>query len=412
MRTPECKSANPQKRVAMTTKRMIQTLSSFLDGFFIVILVFFWYLALPICTTQMVTVPQGSIAAIITSLSNNGFEVNQFDKNILRFLGKPQYGIIDMSAGIRGVSTECSLEPRDKSIANLTQSLAQNQNTEQNIGQNQTQNQASGLQKSQNPQDFLDIPNQNLSISHSSQNPAQSIFENAKILHTISKGDFLYLLTSAKAAQSQITLIPGETMYFFLRDISQKFSLNEGLLKKAFKQYSPYQEGVILPDTYKIPNGINEEEIIKNLVSFSLNKHKNLAKKMLGRYDEKEWFKYVAMASIIQKEAASIDEMPLVSAVIYNRLKLGMPLQMDGSLNYGEFSHSRVTPERIRKDKSPFNTYLNKGIPPTPVGSASIEAIKAALNPAKVDYLYFVRNKQGKHSFSKTYKEHKENFKK
>lgn len=378
MRTPEYKSANPQKRVAMTTKRIIQTLSSFLDGFFIVILVFFWYLALPICTTQMVTVPQGSIAAIITSLSNNGFEVNQFDKNILRFLGKPQYGIIDMSAGIKGVSTECGLEPRDKSIANITQNLAQSQNVE----------------------------NQNLAQA------SQSTFESAKIFHTISKGDFLYLLTSAKAAQSQITLIPGETMYFFLKDISQKFSLNEERLKKAFKQYSPYQEGVILPDTYKIPNGINEEEIIKNLVSFSLNKHKNLAKKMLGKYDEKEWFKYVAMASIIQKEAASIDEMPLVSAVIYNRLKLGMPLQMDGSLNYGEFSHSRVTPERIRKDKSPFNTYLNKGIPPTPAGSASIEAIKATLNPAKVDYLYFVRNKQGKHSFSKTYKEHKENFKK
>lgn len=360
------------------TKRIIQTLSSFLDGFFIVILVFFWYLALPICTTQMVTVPQGSITAIITSLSNNGFEVNQFDKNILRFWGKPQYGIIDMSAGIKGVSTECGLEPRDKPSANITQSLAQSQN----------------------------LKNQNLAQA------SQSTFESAKIFHTISKGDFLYLLTSAKAAQSQITLIPGETMYFFLKDISQKFSLNEERLKKAFKQYSPYQEGVILPDTYKIPNGINEEEIIKNLVSFSLNKHKNLAKKMLGKYDEKEWFRYVAMASIIQKEAASIDEMPLVSAVIYNRLKLGMPLQMDGSLNYGEFSHSRVTPERIRKDKSPFNTYLNKGIPPTPVGSASIEAIKAALNPAKVDYLYFVRNKQGKHSFSKTYKEHKENFKK
>lgn len=375
MRTPEYKSANPQKRVAMTTKRIIQTLSSFLDGFFIVILVFFWYLALPICTTQMVSVPQGSIAAIITSLSNNGFEVNQFDKNILRFLGKPQYGIIDMSAGIKGVSTECGLEPREKSIIG---NLAQSQKVE----------------------------NQNLAQA------SQSTFESTKIFHTISKGDFLYLLTSAKAAQSQITLIPGETMYFFLKDISQKFSLNEERLKKAFKQYSPYQEGVILPDTYKIPNGINEEEIIKNLVSFSLNKHKNLAKKILGKYDEKEWFKYVAMASIIQKEAASIDEMPLVSAVIYNRLKLGMPLQMDGSLNYGEFSHSRVTPERIRKDKSPFNTYLNKGIPPTPVGSASIEAIKATLNPAKVDYLYFVRNKQGKHSFSKTYKEHKENFKK
>ncbi|MGX2971698.1 endolytic transglycosylase MltG [Helicobacter sp. T3_23-1059] len=357
----------------MTRKRIIQTLSNFLDGVFIVILVFFWYLALPICTTQMISVPKGSIAGIITSLSNNGFEVNQFDKNILRFLGKPQYGIIDMSTGIKGVSIACDIQENlsDKSFNEISQT------TNQNLSHLQMLNDIDSSTK-----------------------------------YNISKGDFLYLLTSAKAAQSQITLIPGETMYFFIRQIAHKFSLSKEKLEVAFKQYSPYIEGVILPDTYKIPNGISEEEIIKNLVSFSLQKHKNLSIKMLGRYNQNEWFRYVAMASIIQKEAASIEEMPFVSAVIYNRLKLGMPLQMDGSLNYGEFSHSKVTPERIRKDKSQFNTYLNKGVPPTPVGSASINAIKAALNPAKVDYLYFVRNKEGKHSFSKTYKEHKENFKK
>mgnify|MGYP002524289682 CR=1 FL=1 len=321
----------------------------------------------------MVSVPKGSIAGIITSLSNNGFEVNQFDKNILRFLGKPQYGIIDMSTCIKGVSIACDIQENlsDKSSNEISQT------TNQNLSHLQMLNDIDSSTK-----------------------------------YNISKGDFLYLLTSAKAAQSQITLIPGETMYFFIRQIAHKFSLSKEKLEAAFKQYSPYIEGVILPDTYKIPNGISEEEIIKNLVSFSLQKHKNLSMEMLGRYNQNEWFRYVAMASIIQKEAASIEEMPFVSAVIYNRLKLGMPLQMDGSLNYGEFSHSKVTPERIRKDKSQFNTYLNKGVPPTPVGSASINAIKAALNPAKVDYLYFVRNKEGKHSFSKTYKEHKENFKK
>lgn len=113
----------------------------------------------------------------------------------------------------------------------------------------------------------------------------------------------------------------------------------------------------------------------------------------------------------MQKEAADIGEMPLVSAVIYNRLKAKMPLQMDGSLNYGEFSHSKVTPERIRNDKSVYNTYKNRGIPPYPVGSASLDAILATIRPANVDYLYFVRDRStGKHSFSKTYKEHIKNF--
>ena len=102
--------------------------------------------------------------------------------------------------------------------------------------------------------------------------------------------------------------------------------------------------------------------------------------------------------------------MPLVSAVIFNRLKLKMPLQMDGSLNYGAYSHTKITPQRIRTDPTPFNTYRNKGIPPYPVGSASIEAIRAAVNPADVDYLYFVRNKNGVHTFSTTYKEHLDNI--
>ena len=104
--------------------------------------------------------------------------------------------------------------------------------------------------------------------------------------------------------------------------------------------------------------------------------------------------------------------MPKISSVIYNRLKKDMPLQMDGTLNYGEYSHTKVTPKRIKEDKSPFNTYLNRGLPPYPVSSVSIEAIKSAIHPAKTDFLFFVKNKNGTHSFSKTYKEHLKNIKK
>ena len=79
---------------------------------------------------------------------------------------------------------------------------------------------------------------------------------------------------------------------------------------------------------------------------------------------------------------------------------------MDGTLNYGEFSNLKVTPERIKNDTSRYNTYKYAGLPPHPVSSVSVDALKAAIFPAKSDYLYFVRDKSGKHTFSKNYDEH------
>ena len=79
---------------------------------------------------------------------------------------------------------------------------------------------------------------------------------------------------------------------------------------------------------------------------------------------------------------------------------------MDGTLNYGVYSNQKVTPERIRNDKSKYNTYIHNGIPHQPVSTVSKEALRAAIFPATSDYLYFVRNKKGVHTFSKTYQEH------
>lgn len=271
--------------------------------------------------------PQGSIAGIITYLSKNNFDINDLDKYILRIMGKPQSGWIDIG------------------------------NTE------------------------------------------------------LTKGGFLYKLTKSKAALQDITLIPGETMYFFIQDASKAFGLSEKSLWNAYNKYSPFPDGVILPNTYKIPIGISANYLMQYLVNQSMSKHKELAIKVLGEFDEKQWFRYVTMASIVQKEAADTEEMPIVAAVIYNRIKLGMPLQMDGSLNYGKYSHIRVTPARIKTDNTPYNTYKYRGVPPYPVGSVSMDAILAVINPANVKYLYFVKTKTGKHVFASSYKEHLKNIK-
>ncbi|WP_415407715.1 endolytic transglycosylase MltG [Sulfurovum sp. CS9] len=224
--------------------------------------------------------------------------------------------------------------------------------------------------------------------------------------------DFLYKLTNAKAMIHKVTLIPGETSELFLDMLSQKLKLDKGKLQKYYQEFSPYPEAGIYADTYYIPYGIKEKHLMHFLVRESEKKYKSISEKIYGNYNQKQWQKVLIIASIIQKEAANNQEMPLVSSVIYNRLKKGMRLQMDGTLNYGKYSHIKVTPERIRTDKSTFNTYKHKGLPPSPIGAISLSAITAAIKPAKTDYLYFMKNDKGVHDFAKTFKKHRKNVRK
>ncbi len=103
--------------------------------------------------------------------------------------------------------------------------------------------------------------------------------------------------------------------------------------------------------------------------------------------------------------------MPLVSSVIQNRIKKGMKLQMDGTLNYGKYSHVKVTSSMIKEDKSTYNTYLYGGIPPAPVCNVSFDAIRAAIFPAESNHLYFMKSKNGSHDFTCNYSTHLTNIK-
>jgi len=226
----------------------------------------------------------------------------------------------------------------------------------------------------------------------------------------INRINFLQKLTSATEAFQVITLIPGETRPIFLKEVAKKTKLNYDALEISYDKYSNYKEAGIMPETYHLPTNIKEDKLIDFLVKQSEKRYKELANKYLNSYEKKEWLKYLTIASIIQKEAANNKEMPIVASVIYNRLKKNMALQMDGTLNYGKYSHLKVTSKRIKTDKSKFNTYLNKGLPPYPICTASIEAIKASLKPAKTNYLYFMKNKKGVHDFTDSYKEHLRNI--
>jgi UPF0755 protein len=114
------------------------------------------------------------------------------------------------------------------------------------------------------------------------------------------------------------------------------------------------------------------------------------------------------MASIIEKEAVADDERPLIAAVYFNRLKKNMPLQADPTAIYG----IKAAREKITRNdlftKTPYNTYVIKGLPPGPIASPGLKSIIAALHPADVPYLYFVSNNDGTHNFSETLSQHAE----
>ena len=224
--------------------------------------------------------------------------------------------------------------------------------------------------------------------------------------------DFLHKLTTAKAKMEEITLIPGETSVLFLSAVATDLKLDKTKLETYYKKMSKYPEAGIYADTYYVPYGITEKHLIFFLLSGSEKKYEEISKKIYGTYNQKQWLNILIIASIIQKEAANTKEMPIVSSVIYNRLKKGMPLQMDGTLNYGKYSHIKVTPERIKNDTSRFNTYKYKGLPHSPIGSVSFDAIVAAIKPAKTNYLYFMKNTQGVHDFTNSYRKHRKNIQK
>lgn len=276
---------------------------------------------------KVVFIPKGTINQIITQLSENHYNVSKLDSILLRLIGSPQSGWINM-----------------KSTYNT-------------------------------------------------------------------RGDFLYKLTTAKAALQNVTLIPGETTYIFLNELADRLELDRDKLEYEFRTQSKIEEGVLVPNTYSLPLGITEKELIRILLYESNKQMYNLSIKLFGTYNEKKWFQFVAIASVIEKESANIKEMPLVSSVIYNRIKEGMKLQMDGTLNYGKYSHIKITPQRIKEDDSIYNTYKNSGIPSLPVCNVSVDAIRAAVFPAKTSYLYFMKNKSGTHDFTRNYSTHLSNIK-
>jgi UPF0755 protein len=164
-------------------------------------------------------------------------------------------------------------------------------------------------------------------------------------------------------------------------------------------------EGYMYPTTYVVPVGIKARELVKLMV------HEFIARwqpEWQGRLGELHMTRHevVTLASIIEAEVRYRPDRPYVSAVYHNRLKLGMPLQADPTINYAYGRRLRRVWERNLQIRSPYNTYLNPGLPPGPIDQPSDSSLIAALYPAPINYLYFVAQPDGKHIFSASYADH------
>jgi UPF0755 protein len=224
---------------------------------------------------------------------------------------------------------------------------------------------------------------------------------------TLNYQEFFDNITTQKRERTRrVVMFSGDTIHLFTKKLASQTRLPKGELLNAYYRNSAYSDGGILAGYYSLPYRITPEAAMYYLTKSTINQFERMSDKYGKTYDPKRFRKYLIIASIIQKETWRAEEMPLIASVIKNRLKKGIKLQLDGTLNYGPFAHTPVTPQRIRSDESRFNTYKHKGLPPEPIGSVSKKALEAAFAPADTDYLFFVRDAKGKHVFSKTYNDH------
>lgn len=233
---------------------------------------------------------------------------------------------------------------------------------------------------------------------------------NREIMELIAKGQVQYLKFVVPEGYTVVQI--GKKLEFEGLGKAEKFLA-------IAKDYAPYEymqtdntnvvfksEGFLFPATYDFPVGITEEQVLQRLV-----KQFDIEVKESGIYKKVEERKLVLrdvvnMAAMVEKESIYVDEQPRIAGVFLKRLEIGMPIQSDTTIQYILGAQKEIITYADTEIQNPYNTYQNPGLPPGPIASPGLSAMKAVLEPEKTDYLYFVAEKNGYHRFSKTYDEH------
>jgi len=185
---------------------------------------------------------------------------------------------------------------------------------------------------------------------------------------------------------------------FSVKDFSGEFDF----LKNVPENYS--LEGFLFPDTYNLDASMSDKEIAEIFL--------NNFKKQINPYQDeisgskKTIFEIITMASLIEKEANKIEDKEIISGILWKRLKMGMPLQVDATISYITGKYGTGVSIEDTKIDSPYNTYKYRGLPEGPICSPGLESIEAAINPKTSSYWYYLSTPEGKTIFSRTLEEH------
>ena len=164
-------------------------------------------------------------------------------------------------------------------------------------------------------------------------------------------------------------------------------------------------EGYLFPETYRMPRNLRADRVARILTDQFAETWKEL--EPVARARNMSMREVVTLASIIEKETATPEERPLIASVFHNRLRRGMRLETDPTVIYGipEFD-GNLRRHHLQDGSNPYNTYKHAGLPPGPIANPGAAALRAAVEPAESDYLFFVSRNDGSHAFSRTYAEH------
>jgi UPF0755 protein len=243
---------------------------------------------------------------------------------------------------------------------------------------------------------FLKLKKQSLKHGEYLAEPKITLW---KLIQKIAKGDVVV---------HHITIPEGLTVY----EVSKKLE-DISILTGAIKALP--SEGTLLPETYDYYWGESRQQILHRM-----EKAMETLKNKLWTIHEsscplKGWHEVLTLASIVEKETGLEEERDLVASVYLNRLQINMPLQADPTVIYavtkGQTSFYRPIFKSDLATDSAYNTYLNKGLPPTPIACPGEASIMAVLKPAQTAYLYFVASGTGGHEFSPNLKTHNQNVK-
>lgn len=200
-------------------------------------------------------------------------------------------------------------------------------------------------------------------------------------------------------------LISSEKFLKEAENLSAKMKLKYDFLSGvAFSPERPF-EGFLFPDTYKFAKDAGTEEILgkfldnfREKLTFETRQEISRQNKTIGRI--------ITMASILEEEVRTKEDMEIVSGVLWKRVETGMPLQVDASIAYATGKKTGEITYGDLKINSPFNTYLNRGLPPYPISNPGEQAISAAIYPKQSDYWYYLSKPDGTTIFSRNYSEH------